>query len=762
MSAASAVRGRLPIGRGCTRSCARSATRSRRAVWVDGVSSGSAPGVRCTPSSTGSSTSTRLIAARRAPTRSRPSSASAGVTLRVPRSRSSAPTGARCVWPVRSTGSIGWRAGGSPSSTTRAAGQTSYQGLSIDNPLLDGQRLQLPIYAHAARSLLGEDRDVPVESSYWFVKEPKNPRGYLVDLSVEEALDRALVAIVDGIEGGMFVARAPAPGGWGGYIECPYCDPDGLGTTDRHRDWLRKLAAPELAGYLELVGIVLQQKRAGLRRQLALSDGAGDSAISSDAVRTRLDETLFVEAGAGTGKTTVLVDRIVELVIADGDGGPVPMRAVAAITFTEKAAAELRDRVRGRLEERAQRRRSGFRRLRALRGGARRARRGGDLHAARVRAAHPHRVPGGGRAAAAHRSARRSVVAARVRRPLATHPRRPARRSALEPAVLVMLAAGGRLDHLRRVAEFLDDNWDLLDRIGAARCCRTWSSAAGWRSSTPCAEGDHCPTPTTTLLDRLDKVWRTYGAHARTAVDDAARSSCFCRQAVVRGGRLRDGNWPDIRPSRPVPACSTSSAPRSVNRCHQRRAAPSRRVPGGPDRGNTATRRRAGELEFHDLLVLGARLVARDPERGRGRYGADSGWYQRLLVDEFQDTDPIQVEIATLLAGADDDAGLATGRTHRTWSRGGCSSSATPSSRSTASGEPTSRPFSRRAIGSRRSRFVSRRTSVLPSRCWRGSITCSGVSSSPRPVRSPTTSCLTRSGSRLRAGRGSCSSASTL
>ena len=29
--------------------------------------------------------------------------------------------------------------------------------------------------------------------------------------------------------------------------------------------------------------------------------------------------------------------------------------------------------------------------------------------------------------------------------------------------------------------------------------------------------------------------------------------------------------------------------------------------------------------------------------------------YQRLLVDEFQDTDPIQVDIAALLAAADDD-----------------------------------------------------------------------------------------------------------
>src|SRR5437868_2694784 len=63
-------------------------------------------------------------------------------------------------------------------------------------------------------------------------------------------------------------------------------------------------------------------------------------------LRRDLDTTFFVEAGAGTGKTTVLVDRIVTLVAA----GRVRMATLAAITFTEAAAAELRDRVRQGLE----------------------------------------------------------------------------------------------------------------------------------------------------------------------------------------------------------------------------------------------------------------------------------------------------------------------------------------------------------------------------------------------------------------------------
>ena len=62
-----------------------------------------------------------------------------------------------------------------------------------------------------------------------------------------------------------------------------------------------------------------------------------------------LDDTIFVEASAGTGKTTSLVQRIVNLVAS----GKTTMDRIAAITFTELAAAELRDRVRQELEKAA-------------------------------------------------------------------------------------------------------------------------------------------------------------------------------------------------------------------------------------------------------------------------------------------------------------------------------------------------------------------------------------------------------------------------
>jgi ATP-dependent helicase/nuclease subunit A len=67
--------------------------------------------------------------------------------------------------------------------------------------------------------------------------------------------------------------------------------------------------------------------------------------IAREQIRTLLGENMFVEAGAGTGKTAALVDRYVSLVL---DGRQVDR--IVAITFTDKAAAELRDRVRQRLD----------------------------------------------------------------------------------------------------------------------------------------------------------------------------------------------------------------------------------------------------------------------------------------------------------------------------------------------------------------------------------------------------------------------------
>jgi ATP-dependent exoDNAse (exonuclease V) beta subunit len=58
--------------------------------------------------------------------------------------------------------------------------------------------------------------------------------------------------------------------------------------------------------------------------------------------------TVFVAAGAGTGKTAVLVERFVGAVIDDG----LDVDSLLVITYTERAAGELRGRIRARLIER--------------------------------------------------------------------------------------------------------------------------------------------------------------------------------------------------------------------------------------------------------------------------------------------------------------------------------------------------------------------------------------------------------------------------
>ena len=61
----------------------------------------------------------------------------------------------------------------------------------------------------------------------------------------------------------------------------------------------------------------------------------------------RREGDLLLDAGAGSGKTSVLVERFVRAVLEDG----IDVSAILTITFTEKAAAELRDRIRARLRE---------------------------------------------------------------------------------------------------------------------------------------------------------------------------------------------------------------------------------------------------------------------------------------------------------------------------------------------------------------------------------------------------------------------------
>ena len=115
-------------------------------------------------------------------------------------------------------------------------------------------------------------------------------------------------------------------------------------------------------------------------------------------------------------------------------------------------------------------------------------------------------------------------------------------------------------------------------------------------------------------------------------------------------------------------------------------------------------RRRAGRLHFHDLLVLARNLLWNDTAVRR----ALAQRWSVLVIDEFQDTDPLQVELVFALAAADPTRLPGTVGGHRAGRRAGCSSSATPSSRSTASAAPTSRCGTAPATSSATASCVSR------------------------------------------------------
>lgn len=68
-----------------------------------------------------------------------------------------------------------------------------------------------------------------------------------------------------------------------------------------------------------------------------------------DFAEQQLGQSVFLAAGAGTGKSTTLVSRIIATLLRDDL--PTSMREIVAITFTDKAGAELRHRLREELEK---------------------------------------------------------------------------------------------------------------------------------------------------------------------------------------------------------------------------------------------------------------------------------------------------------------------------------------------------------------------------------------------------------------------------
>ncbi|CAN5915004.1 hypothetical protein BH23ACT10_BH23ACT10_05950 [soil metagenome] len=376
--------------------------------------------------------------------------------------------------------------------------------------------------------------------------------------------------------------------------------------------------------------------------------------IARRRVRDDLDATVFVEAGAGSGKTTSLVDRVQALVRSG-----VQMRAIAAITFTEKAATELRDRIRQRFvasvadptEPDAALFTAALERLDAAAIST--------LHAfaQRILTEHPIEARLPPDVAVLDEVASQLAFADRWRRfrdDLLDTPE-------LRRTILLALSSDIRLDDLRHLASVLDDNWDLVtepgrlpwDRIEPPRCDATAVITDLAALVDRCAE---CDDDTDKLYGYLRDEVAPYLEALRGATDEfdllmllrAAKPSLKCRNGQAKKWQDKPGVLADlvaVREQRDALVCDVTLG--AVRRIALEVAEFTLAA--------AEERRASGHLEFHDLLVM-ARDLLRDPERGVAVRTQLRNRYERLLLDEFQDTDPIQIDLAVLIASSDRDA----------------------------------------------------------------------------------------------------------
>lgn len=141
------------------------------------------------------------------------------------------------------------------------SGKTAdYPKLAAGDPTAAGKYLQLPIYAAAARQRFGS---VSTGAAYWMISARGDHR--LLHNPLDQARYQRFVSVletvVSEIEAGRFPAR-PDPAR-GGYIACPYCDPDGLGTVEAYRNWQQTKQAAELADYVGLIETIWAEDAAG-------------------------------------------------------------------------------------------------------------------------------------------------------------------------------------------------------------------------------------------------------------------------------------------------------------------------------------------------------------------------------------------------------------------------------------------------------------------------------------------------------------------
>jgi ATP-dependent exoDNAse (exonuclease V) beta subunit len=377
-----------------------------------------------------------------------------------------------------------------------------------------------------------------------------------------------------------------------------------------------------------------------------------------DRIRHDLDTTLIIEAAAGTGKTTELVNRIIAVLAS----GRAPLRSVVGVTFTEKAAGELKLRLREEIE-RARHDEKAFNEsernhlLASLE----------QLEEARIGTIHSFCAD----------LLRERPVEARVDPAFEVAPEDIAGvlfESAFERWFEETLKdPGPGMRRLLRRRDAIQGEGPRPIARGAANALREWRDFdAAWErvpfdrdreidglvdDIAKLAEMAKGGRPEDWLRRSLDDICRPVAEATRLERPRAGERDYDALEHVL-GSILRNQNkfnWGSRgemfgeRPRAEVLALRASVHTRLIEfrEAAGKDLAPLLREEMRPVvKYYEALKERAGVLDFLDLL-----LVARDLVRDNAGVRADlQGRFSHIFIDEFQDTDPLQAEILLLLA----------------------------------------------------------------------------------------------------------------
>jgi ATP-dependent helicase/nuclease subunit A len=381
--------------------------------------------------------------------------------------------------------------------------------------------------------------------------------------------------------------------------------------------------------------------------------------MSTPAV-SALDRSWVVEASAGTGKTTALVDHIVEAIAAG-----TRVDTIVAVTFTHAAAGNMKLRVRHKLEERRARELDQQVRAR-LAEAARGLDRAfiGTIHAFCAQLLRRRPV-----------EARVDPVFQELAQPDALRVfgrvfRRWMERRLASPSPAITRALGRLawrverdgaepIDALREAAWSLaewrdfDAPWDRREFDRDARLLSLIDKAAGTvelrnrgrRPTDPLYSGMQ------PLADFLDRVARARDAGRLDL--DIAESEILRLPRDLRWLRPGFGKYSDTT-AREAVFASWEQLKAAIEEFGQQAdadlAAQLRDELWEVVGLYQEAKQRAGQLDFMDLLLYARNLLRHDRARAELQQV-----YRRIFVDEFQDTDPLQAEILLLLT-ADDPA----------------------------------------------------------------------------------------------------------